>query len=320
MARHLVHSQSYNTNLADFGVDKPFALDRGDLVLKRLAEDAGYAIEVQEPEAISQNDILLVHTERYLESLKNEATWLEIFEFKPHEYFPEKATRPLTGLIDDIRIKCGGTLEAAETCLTTGLAANLGGGYHHAFPDRGRGYCVLHDVAIAIRSLKKRKLIKRAMVVDLDFHQGDGTALIFRDELDVFTFSVHSEEGWPDEKQISDLDVPIKESEAHLYLEKMEDGMQKALSSFAPDMVVFVAGSDPYEKDVLPGSRFINLDLATMRKRDAYVIDTFADLRIPLCMVYSGGYGPDVWEVHYFATRHLLERSGLIFGKALTLN
>ncbi|HEY9785961.1 MAG TPA: histone deacetylase [Candidatus Obscuribacterales bacterium] len=317
MVNTLVFSRSYNTRLSEFGVDKPFALDRGELVLKKLTEELGKSVPFDEPKPLSREDMLLVHTPEYLESLKQIETWLEIFEFKAHEYFPERAVRPLTDLLSDISLKSGGTLLAAERCLETGLAANLGGGYHHAFANRGRGYCVIHDIAIAIRSLKKRALIKRAMVVDLDFHQGDGTALIFQDDADVFTLSVHSEEGWPDEKQKSDLDVGILESDSPFYLEKTEAAVRQALSCFAPDMVVFVAGSDPYEKDVLPGSRFIKLSLDTMKKRDQFVIDTFADRGIPLSMVFAGGYGPDVWEVHYFATRRLLERRGVTFAETV---
>src|SRR4029079_3121255 len=101
-----------------------------------------------------------------------------------------------------------------------------------AFPDEGRGYCVVHDIAIAIRSLLDRKLIERAMVVDLDFHQGDGTAVIFRKDPRVFTLSVHSEEGWPDDKQHSSLDVPIRSEEAHLYQTKTEQAINEALDQF----------------------------------------------------------------------------------------
>jgi acetoin utilization deacetylase AcuC-like enzyme len=253
-----------------------------------------------------------VHTPEYLETLKDTATWLEIFEFKGNEYIPENATEPLPNLIEDLRLKSGGTKAAAVLSLETGLAASLGGGYHHAFADRGRGYCVINDVAIAIRSLQKSNLVKKVMIVDLDFHQGDGTARIFKNDDSVFTMSVHSDEGWPDEKQISDLDVPVKEAETGRYQELMEAGVSEALRRFAPDMVLFIAGSDAYEKDVLPGTKFIKLSLEAMKERDFYVIDKFAGMGIPLAMVFAGGYGPDVWEVHYWATRRLLERAGII--------
>lgn len=306
----LVYSTEYNTDLGKFGVDKPFALDRGEMVLKKLREEFGHEIETLHPEPITNEEILLVHTERYLDSLDQTATWLDIFEFKDFEYKPQNALKPLPALIDDIRIKCGGTKLACETALDRVLAANLGGGYHHAFPDQGRGFCVLHDIAIALKILLKQKAIGRAMVIDLDFHQGDGTALIFKDDPRVFTLSVHSKEGWPDEKQKSNLDVEIAERQTATYLIRTKEAIIQALDSFHPHLVVFVAGSDAYEKDVLPGTRFLNLSLETMWERDRWVIDSCLDVGIPLAMVFAGGYGPDVWEVHYGAVKHLLIRSG----------
>ncbi len=304
----LVHSPHYNTDLAVFGVNKPFALDRGELVLKALQTEFGRPFEALEPMPISRDEILLVHTQRYLDSLADVETWLATFEFSEVEYRPERAVKPLTALLDDILLKCGGTKLACELALQGGLTANLGGGYHHAFPDQGRGFCVLHDIAIAIQSLRTAKRLDKAMVIDLDFHQGDGTALIFKDDPNVFTLSVHSQEGWPDEKQESDLDVGILESETGEYLERTRQAVLHALEIFTPELVVFVAGSDPYEKDVLPGTRFIKLSLDTLEERDKFVIDTVSDRGIPLAMVFAGGYGPDVWEVHYRAVRHLVRK------------
>ncbi|HEY9714477.1 MAG TPA: histone deacetylase, partial [Chroococcales cyanobacterium] len=316
------------------GIDKPFALDRGQLVLEQLSRDSGLqivalkpgvtgtlnAITYEEPIPITTREILSVHSERYLDSLKQSKTWLDIFEFSDEEYSPLKASKPLPELIDDITLKCGGTRRAVEMAVERGMAASLGGGYHHAFPDRGRGFCVLHDVAIAIKAIQASGKVGKVMVVDLDFHQGDGTAVVFRNDPTVFTFSMHSQEGWPEEKQISDLDVPILESEQHLYIEKLHSGLQVALNRFAPELVLYVGGSDPYEKDVLPGTKFMKLPLEVMKERDFYVIDRFADLGIPLAMVFAGGYGPHVWEVHYWATRRLLERSGNLVGDTVGCN
>jgi acetoin utilization deacetylase AcuC-like enzyme len=317
--QHLVFSPRYNTNLSEFGIDKPFALDRGEMVLAELSRRFGrQSAEYEVPEPISLADIRLVHTQDYLDSLSDPQTWLQIFEFTEKEYFPDQAQRPLPELLNDLRLKSGGTLLAARFAMDSGLAANLGGGYHHAFPDRGHGYCVLHDIAISIRRLQKDARIKRALIVDLDFHQGDGSAVIFKGEEEVFTLSLHSQEGWPEHKQESDLDVPIYQGEEHLYLEKLEEALTTALRRFAPDMVVFIAGSDPYEKDVLPGTAFLKMTLEQLRQRDEFVIDSFADLGIPLVSVFAGGYGPDVWQVHYNATKHLLERSGILVGSTQT--
>jgi len=288
------------------------------MVLKKLSEDIGAPVPYLEPEPINDEHVLLVHSAAYLKTLEDPKTWIDLFEFREDEYHPENATRPLPSIIDDFKLKSGGTLKACEISLETGLAANLGGGYHHAFPDQGRGYCPINDIAIAIRHLQKTGKIEKALIVDLDFHQGDGTAVAFQNDESVFTFSVHSDEGWPEVKQQSDLDIPIKEFEKDQYLSKTEAGLKTALSKFAPDMVIYVAGSDPYEKDVLPGTSFFRLPLSVMKARDELVIDTFADLGISMASVFAGGYGPDVWEVHYLSTRRLLERSGLSFGQTFT--
>lgn len=318
MQPRLVFSPQYKTPLSDFGFDKPFALDRGEMVLKQLELDLGEAVPYLEPEPIGDDEILLVHTSEYLKTLSIPKTWIDLFEFKESEYFPDRAKRPLPDILNDFKLKSGGTLLAAQLSLDNGLAANLGAGYHHAFPDQGRGYCAINDIAIAIKFLQKQGRIKKAMIVDLDFHQGDGTAKVFQNDPSVFTFSVHSDEGWPEIKQKSDLDIPIKQTEKDQYLEKTSAGLTKALSNFAPDMVIYVAGSDPYEKDVLPGTSFFRLPLSVMKERDELVIDTFADKGIPLSSVFAGGYGPDVWEVHYLSIRRLLERSGLSFGQTFT--
>lgn len=308
---NLVFSLAYNTDLPAFGLNKPFALDRGELVLKALKEEFGAEPATHVPDPLDYDDVLLVHSLAYLESLESEATWLEIFELNADEIKRETASKALPQIIDDFLLKSGGTLLAARLALQYGLAANLGAGYHHAFPDQGRGFCAINDIAIAIRKLQKEKLIKTAMVVDLDYHQGDGTARVFAGDPEVFTFSVHSEEGWPDEKQKSSLDVGIFEADKASYLARMKEGLREALQRFTPDFVFFVAGSDVYEKDVLPGTRYLRLPLAVLKERDEFVIDTFKERAIPLAMVFAGGYGPHVWEVHHLAVKHLLLSSGI---------
>lgn len=312
----LIHSSRYTTDLQAFGISKPFALDRGERVLAELRKDfSAEQLRVLEPVSITRTDALLVHTAPYIESLNDPAVWHEIFELKEHEFNAKEATKPLNELFDDIAFKSGGTKLAVElACRNRTLTANLGGGYHHAFPAEGRGFCVLHDIAIAIRHAQREGLAKKCLVVDVDFHQGDGTALIFRDDSTVFTLSIHSQEGWPETKQLSDIDVGILSGEKHLYQTKLEEAVKTAMKTFSPDLVVFVAGSDAYEKDVLPGTSFLRLPLREMRKRDEWIIDFFADKKIPLSMVYAGGYGPDVWEVHYFATRRIVERSIISFS------
>jgi acetoin utilization deacetylase AcuC-like enzyme len=309
----LVWSERYKLDLEAFGVVKPFAVDRGLMVLEQLVRQ-GIEVGYREARLAGEEELSLVHTPEYMSILPLAKTWQEIFELKDHEFFPEKATRSLSGLYEDMRLQTGGTIQALEIAMQSGYAANLGGGFHHAYADKGTGFCGIQDVGIAIKSAQKKGLVKNVLVVDLDFHQGDGTAVVFHGDDSVFTLSVHSEEGWPEEKQKSDLDVGILSAEQDRYLEKIEEALDTALGAFRPELVVYLAGSDPYEKCALPGSHFIKRPLAEMRKRDEAVIDRFHKLNIPLAMVFAGGYGDHVWEVHYCAVKHLLYRAGILPG------
>lgn len=318
--KFLVYSPRYNTNLAEFGIPISFALDRGQRVLDALEQELGERAHCSSPRPISAANLRLVHTPEYLDSLKDARVWAGIFGVDQPTLSANKPIRPLNELIDDVRSKCGGTLLAVKLALKNGLAANLGGGYHHAFPDRGEGFCALNDIAVAARWVLQNGLCRKVMIVDVDLHQGNGTAAAFSGDPNVFYLSVHSQEAWPHEKQKSTLDVPIRRNESHLYQRKLEEAVNQALSKFKPDICIFVAGSDPYERDTVAAGRYFRLTLEQIRKRDEFVIDAFADRGIPLAMVFAGGYGPHVWEVHYSAVRHLLKRCGFSFlpGQAKT--
>ena len=314
----LVWSAPYKFELKAFGVNKVFAEDRGEVVLGKLKKELGEIVQHIEPRQATKEELLMVHTPAYVESLDKTETWQEILELKDHEFSRESATRDLKEIYEDVKLQTGGTIQAVEIALKTGLAASLGGGFHHAYAEKGTGFCGVNDVAIAIRSAQAKGLVKKVMIVDLDFHQGDGNASVFQKDAEVFTLSVHSEEGWPEEKEISDLDIGILSAEQHLYLDKIKEGLELAMSRFQPELVVYLAGSDPYEKCALPGSHFIKRPLAEMRKRDELVIDFFQSRNIPLAMVFSGGYGQDVWEVHYHAVHYMLEKAGIIKEAAVT--
>jgi acetoin utilization deacetylase AcuC-like enzyme len=307
----LVWSEKYKLDLVAFGVEKPFAVDRGLMVLQKLAEQKEFE-GYKEPRMATEAELATLHTPEYMQILPLADTWKEIFELKSHEYFPERATRPLSHLYDDIRLQTGGTMEAVEIALKKGFSANLGGGFHHAYAEKGTGFCGIQDVGIAIRWAQARGLVKNVMTLDFDFHQGDGTAKVFEGDDTVYTVSVHSEEGWPETKQVSDLDVGILSAEQDLYLDKCRFALDTALGAFKPDLIVYLAGSDPYEKCALPGSQLIKRPLAEMQKRDEMVIDRCAAEKIPMAMVFAGGYGDHVWEVHYLAVRHMLDKAGLL--------
>lgn len=316
-SKHLVFHPAYNTDLPAYGLSKPFALDRGEMVLKELERQLGCTVSYERPQPLLLEQLALVHSQAYIDSLGLPQTWVNIFEL---DLVPDAqgklpgATRPFPTIINDFLLKAGGTVLAARKSLEHGMCANLGGGYHHAFPDRGRGYCSINDVAIAIRQLQREGLIKKAMVVDVDFHQGDGTARCFGGDSNVYTFSIHSEEGWPENKQKSSLDVGILESEQDQYLTRLEKGLHQALAEFSPDYLLLVDGSDAYEKDVLPGTKFLQLKLSVMQERSELILGLFKKHGIPLSMVFAGGYGPDVWEVHFHSVKTMLKLNGIVCG------
>ncbi len=201
------------------------------------------------------------------------------------------------GLVRRTCTAVGGTILTAKLALNHGLACNSAGGTHHAFPGYGSGFCIFNDIAIAARLLKAQNLLKTILVVDLDVHQGDGTAWIFRDDPTVFTFSMHCAVNFPGRKQISDLDVPLDEgTEDDEYLAKLATYLPGLLSQVKPDLVLYDAGADPHRDDRL-GKLALTDD--GLYRRDRYVLETCAKARYPVASVIGGGYGKDMNALIY---------------------
>jgi acetoin utilization deacetylase AcuC-like enzyme len=195
----------------------------------------------------------------------------------------------------------GGTLLTAQLALIHGMACNTAGGTHHAFPDFGSGFCIFNDVAIAIRHSQESGQIRRALVVDLDVHQGDGTAFIFQDDPDVFTFSMHCEKNFPFRKQRGSLDVGLPtgmQDEAYLHL--LRRHLPAILDDFRPELVFYNAGVDPHAEDSLGK---LALSDAGLYARDHYVLSQCWQRQIPVAGVIGGGYHRDHQRL---AQRHTL--------------
>lgn len=191
----------------------------------------------------------------------------------------------------------GGTILTAKLALNQGLACNTAGGTHHAFPSYGAGFCIFNDIAIATRLLKTQNLSQTILIVDLDVHQGDGTAWIFRDDPSVFTFSMHCAVNFPGRKQTSDLDVPLAEgTEDDEYLEKLTTYLPDLLVQINPDLVFYDAGADPHRDDRLGK---LSLTDEGLYRRDQYVLETCAKGRYPVACVIGGGYGKDMNALIY---------------------
>lgn len=196
-------------------------------------------------------------------------------------------------LVERSRRSVGGTLHAGRAALEGGVGVNLAGGTHHAFADRGEGFCVFNDVAVSARAMQAEGRIRRAAVVDLDVHQGNGTAAIFRDDPSVLTTSVHGERNYPFRKEPGDLDVELPDGTGDAgYLEAVEQAVGLAMA-FHPDLLYYVAGADPFEGDRLGRLSVTREGLA---RRDAVVLDACSRAGVPVVVVMAGGYGRTVGD------------------------
>ncbi|TVR18064.1 MAG: histone deacetylase [Balneolaceae bacterium] len=198
------------------------------------------------------------------------------------------------GLAIRSRLAVQGTINAGIMALQDGIAGNLAGGTHHAMPDHGEGFCVYNDVAIAIKMLKQAKWVHKVLVIDCDVHQGNGTAEIFKDDDDVFTFSIHGEKNYPFIKPPSTLDVGLPDGTTDKpYLMTLESALQDILSRFNPDLVFYLAGIDPLETDHFGR---LSLTLNGLIDREHLVIETITQKEIPMVLLLSGGYAPTLQE------------------------
>lgn len=237
-----------------------------------------------ESQPAQDDDILRVHSARYLKKLKTgKLSHTEMLALEL-PYSPD--------LLQFARLHVGGTIIAAEKALEEGMATHLGGGFHHAFSDHGEGFCILNDVAVAIERLKHLGVIQKTLIVDCDVHQGNGTAAIFSKKEYVFTFSIHQMDIYPAHKPESTRDIGLWAGEGDgKYLEALQSHFPRLFEEFQPDIVFYLAGADPYEKDQLGGLR---LTLEGLKKRDAIVIGAARMLKIPMVILLAGGYAIDV--------------------------
>lgn len=284
--RHIVYSRAGH---ADIG-PHIFPIQKYAFVYDRLVSEDGLSAAL-EPEPATDAELLTVHTGEYLDDLAGGR----------HTDRTRASELPISDeIVAFFRLACGGTLLAARTAMSAGWAVHLGGGFHHAFPDRAEGFCYLNDLAVAARVIQAEGLARRVAVVDLDVHQGNGTAAVFASDPSVFTFSVHQEDNYP-VKQHSDLDISLLSWDPRrsgspvvsddVYLDLLVPALTEVLDAFRPDLVLYQAGADPYELDRLGG---FHLTLGGLRSRDAAVVEACAQRRIPLAVTLGGGYALDV--------------------------
>jgi acetoin utilization deacetylase AcuC-like enzyme len=240
--------------------------------------------DVHEPERITREALLRVHTERYVDAFTNGT--LDDAEVR-RLGFPWSLE-----LVERSYRAAGGTMEAARAALDIGVAMNLAGGTHHAFPDRGEGFCVFNDVAIAIRALQHERLIERAAIVDLDVHQGNGTNAIFAGDDSVYTFSMHGRRNYPFTKVPGSLDVELEDGCGDdEYLSLLAAKLPGAIGAARPDLIIYLAGADAHADDRLGRLR---LSADGLARRDVMVLDAAREVGIPVAVTIAGGYGRDI--------------------------
>lgn len=284
----VIYADDYDLNLGNHVFPSiKYRLTKEQLLRDKIVGPQDFVV----PSAASEDDVALVHHREYIRKLQaGKLSYLEILRLEI-PYSPE--------LVRAVWLSAGGSILAGRMALQDHAAVNLGGGFHHAYPDHGEGFCVLNDFAIAIRRLQKDQAIERAMTVDCDVHQGNGTAAIFAGDHSVFTLSIHQENNYPYPKPPSTLDINLRDGvEDAEYLEELEKGLDHALSEFQPDLIYYVAGADPYRDDQLGG---LKLSIEGLARRDRLVFEKARAKNIPVAVTLAGGYArrvEDTIQIH----------------------
>ncbi len=241
------------------------------------------------PEPAPREDLLLAHDAAYLDLLDAIADGRAPWD-------PRMEVPVSRAVLDAFALATGGTLLAARAALERGAAVNLSGGFHHAYPDHGEGFCLVHDAAVAVRVLRREGRARRALFVDLDVHQGNGTVGCFRGDADAYTFSIHQQWNYPWPKEVGSLDVGLEDGVADgEYLEALDRALRQIAREFPrPDLLLYVAGADAFERDRLGG---LKLTREGCRERDRRVVAFAREQGCPVLGLLAGGYAEDVADV-----------------------
>lgn len=273
----IVYHERYDLNLGPHVFpSQKFRLIYEALLRDHIAAPEDFLL----PRPATDEDILRVHTSDWLRKLKTGTlTATDVMKLEV-PYSPE--------LVEAVWLAAGGSILAAQSALRDGFASNLSGGFHHAYPGHGEGFCAIHDVAVAIRKLQADGSVKKAIVVDTDVHHGNGTAAIFRNDNTVFTLSIHQENNYPANKPPSSLDLDMDDrADDEEYLGALIPAVRKSLDEFRPDILFYVGGADPYCEDQLGG---LSLTKEGLKQRDRFVFEEARKRRIPVATTLAGGY------------------------------
>jgi histone deacetylase 11 len=250
---------------------------------------------------VSDNDLLLVHSEEYIASLLNPKLTAEALELPLIGVFPHFAVKRI---VSAYRCATEGTLLASRLAMSNGLAVNLGGGFHHARPNNGGGFCLFADIPVAIRNIRRKKRKLKVLVVDLDVHQGDGTIACMAGDKDTCIFSIHQSEIYPFPKEVGDLDVEITSGTGDdEYLSLLRTHLPIAFDQGKPDLVFYIAGADTLMEDPLSS---VELTMDGLLERDHMVVDACREKGIPVVITLGGGYSANAWRAQFESIRNLI--------------
>lgn len=264
-----------------------FPMEKYRLLRERVLAAGVVAPEdLRVPHAATDEEILRVHDAEYLRRIQSGEMDRAEMRRIGFPWSPE--------MVERSRRSAGATVEACLLALEEGAAVNLAGGTHHAFRDRGEGYCVFNDAAIAVRALQAEGRVRKAVVIDCDVHQGNGTASIFEEDPTVFTFSIHGRNNFPFHKERSDLDVELPDGTADAeYLAALEEGLERSLGESRAELAIYVSGADPHERDRLGR---LKVSREGLLARDRRVFERCRQAGLPVAVVMAGGYNVDVAE------------------------
>jgi|TARA_A100001011_G_C14275451_1_gene828985 acetoin utilization deacetylase AcuC-like enzyme len=281
----VAYSKIYNHPLPE---NHRFPMEKYDLIPKKLiAEKTLSKDNFFEPGILNKEDVLLTHSNDYYNKLVSQS--LSKKEIRPIGF-------PLTKLLIEREKKIAqGTIECVNFSIKNGISMNIAGGTHHAFADKGEGFCMLNDQAIAANYLLHNDLAKKILIIDLDVHQGNGTASIFKNDMNVFTLSFHGKKNYPFKKEKSDLDIEFDDGTEDVeYLTKLEDVIPNIIKILNPDFIFYLSGVDILKTDKLGR---LSLSIEGCKKRDSIILNLCKTFNIPLQISMGGGYSKNIEDI-----------------------
>ena len=300
----IFYTDTFSISLPD---NHSFPITKYSLLRKRIIDSNRFSPQdLRIPHAATDMEITSVHDPDYLRRLQNGQLTAQEIRRIGLPWSPE--------LIERARRSAGATIEACFAALDDGVAVHLGGGTHHAFKDQGQGFCVFNDGVIAARALQAKSHIKHVLILDCDVHQGNGTVAIMQNDPTVFTFSIHGKNNFPYRKEKGDLDIALEDgADDQVYLDALQNGIQESLKRSNAEVVIYLAGADPYKND-----RYgrLNVSKAGLAERDRMVLHSCHEAGLPVAITMAGGYAPnitDTVDIH-FQTVLIAEEFQLLYN------